>query len=341
MHPLAQGTRNRWRWAAPKHDEPPKTAGRPAGEGYTQSAANSEVAYGTIQSSTALERRDWVMTRFPRSLLRAGAMSPIFVGAIIWLGATPNAGPPGATKIGAPPAVSSSAPVPEGMVRIPGGTFVMGAHDPKASASDRAARRVVVAPYFLDRTEVTVRAYRACVARGACERPRKTSASCTYDMADPELPVSCVRWLDADGYCRANGQRLPSEAEWEYAARGPFSLRYPWTVGGIDCAHAITLTGENSGKSCSPAHPARTGGRMLGASAFGVLDLSGNLEEWVADWYAERLSPGQTPRAGSAHVLRGGGWQSPPSLARTTSRNWGSALEAGPNVGFRCAKDLP
>jgi formylglycine-generating enzyme required for sulfatase activity len=69
------------------------------------------------------------------------------------------------------------------------------------------------------------------------------------------------------------------------------------------------------------------------------MDLSGNVEEWTDDWYVESLGTGSAPRSGAAHVLRGGGWLSPPSMSRTTSRNWGSALEAGPNVGFRCARD--
>jgi formylglycine-generating enzyme required for sulfatase activity len=68
--------------------------------------------------------------------------------------------------------------------------------------------------------------------------------------------------------------------------------------------------------------------------------MSGNLEEWTADWYVDSLGPGPAPRSGAAHVLRGGGWLSPPSFSRTTSRNWGSSLEAGPNVGFRCARDI-
>jgi formylglycine-generating enzyme required for sulfatase activity len=72
---------------------------------------------------------------------------------------------------------------------------------------------------------------------------------------------------------------------------------------------------------------------------YGVMDLAGNVEEWTADWYTESMGRGPAPRAGSSHVLRGGGWQSAPSAAKTTSRNWGSAVEAGPNVGFRCAKD--
>ena len=83
----------------------------------------------------------------------------------------------------------------------------------------------------------------------------------------------------------------------------------------------------------------KVGSHPAGASTYGVLDLSGNVEEWTADWYVASVGRDPAPRAGAAHVLRGGGWLSNPSMAHTTSRNWGSAMEAGANVGFRCARD--
>jgi formylglycine-generating enzyme required for sulfatase activity len=95
---------------------------------------------------------------------------------------------------------------------------------------------------------------------------------------------------------------------------------------------------DNSQRSCSGKGPSRVGAHPGGASPYGVLDLSGNVEEWVADWYTETVSEA-SPRAGASHVLRGGGWLSAPSRSRTTSRNWGSVQEQGPNVGFRCARD--
>ncbi len=192
-----------------------------------------------------------------------------------------------------------------------------------------------MSPYWIDRTEVTVAAYAACVAAGACRRPARTSSACTYDGTEPDWPVSCVHWSDAEAYCHFAKKRLPSEREWEFAARGQSQTAYPWGSS-RSCAEALTLLSELSSRSCSP-NVARVGTHPSGASIFGVQDLSGNVEEWTADWYAESLGP--PPRAGSAHVLRGGGWMSPPSMARTTSRSWGSALEAGPNVGFRCARD--
>jgi formylglycine-generating enzyme required for sulfatase activity len=230
-------------------------------------------------------------------------------------------------------------PVPSqgGMLRLPGGRFVMGSANPRAPLNERPARSASVPPFWIDRTEVTVGAYRACVEAGACAPPARASATCTFDAGDADLPVSCVHWRDADAYCRHAGKRLPNEREWEFAARGTFATSFPWGWG-AGCTSAVTLINDQTGKTCAP-RPAKVGSHPAGASVFGVLDLSGNVEEWTADWYVEALGPGPAPRAGAAHVLRGGGWLSPPSMSRTTSRNWGSALEAGPNVGFRCAKD--
>lgn len=225
----------------------------------------------------------------------------------------------------------------DGMLRLPAGHFMLGSANPRAPANERPARPSTLAAFWIDRTEVTVGAYRACVSAAACDSPARTSAACTYDAGDPDLPVACVHWRDADAYCRFAGKRLPTEREWEYAARGGLSAPFPWGSS-ISCQNAVTLVNDVSAKTCA-ARPARVGTHPLGASLFGVQDMSGNVEEWTADWYVESHGPAAA-RAGSAHVLRGGGWLSPPSQSRTTSRDWGSAVEAGANVGFRCAKDL-
>jgi formylglycine-generating enzyme required for sulfatase activity len=229
-------------------------------------------------------------------------------------------------------------PTKDGMVRLPGGRFTMGSADRGAAPNERPAHLVSLAPFWLDKTEVTVAKYRACVDAHACGLPEKTSPSCTFDLGEPELPISCVAWKEADAYCRFVGKRLPREAEWEYAARGTARVRFPWGAF-PSCTYAVTLLNEATGRSCGKRHPAVVGTHPAGASVFGVLDLSGNVEEWTSDWYVESLAEGALPRAGSAHVLRGGGWLSPPSMSRTTARNWGSSIEAGPNVGLRCAKD--
>lgn len=226
----------------------------------------------------------------------------------------------------------------DGMAHVAGGKFTMGASDRKARANERPARVVSVPSFFIDRTEVTVGDYRSCVDGGKCKRPLRSSTSCTYDLGDARLPVSCVSWDMARTYCAAIAKRLPREVEWEMAARGPTPVRYPWGGATTTCQTAVTLVGEGTQKSCGKKGPLRVGSKPAGASPFGVLDMSGNVEEWVEDWYGETTSD-LSPRAGASHVLRGGGWLTAPSLSRTTSRNWGSVREAGPNVGFRCARD--
>jgi formylglycine-generating enzyme required for sulfatase activity len=238
----------------------------------------------------------------------------------------------------AAPVVRQAVTLKDGMLHLPGGRFVMGSSNSRAPANERPARPLVLQAFWIDRTEVTVGAYRACVDAGRCARPTKASATCTFDAGDPDLPVSCVHWRDADAYCHFAGKRLPSEREWEYSARGTLAVSFPWGSSPASCSSAVTLINDQSGLTCA-RRPARVGTHPSGASVFGVLDMSGNIEEWTADWYAESLGPSAAPRAGAAYVLRGGGWLSPPSMSRTTSRNWGSALEAGANVGFRCAKD--
>jgi eukaryotic-like serine/threonine-protein kinase len=237
-----------------------------------------------------------------------------------------------------PPAPSAVVPAKDGMLLLPGGRFTMGSADKTTPPNEHPPHAVTVDPFWIDRTEVTVGAYRACVERRACAPPAKSSASCTYDLDDPELPVSCVTWQDADAYCLFAGKRLPKESEWEFAARGFRGGRYPWGGQATSCFFAATLLREATGKTCTKGRPSRVGAHPMGASVWGVLDLSGNVEEWTADWYAETYA-GTSPRAGASHTLRGGGWLSSPSAARTTSRDWGSALEAGPNAGLRCARD--
>jgi len=236
-----------------------------------------------------------------------------------------------------------------GMFQIPGGAFTMGYDGPLPSEpNERPAHLVKVATFWIDGTEVTVGDMRACMDRGDCTARLGKGPLCTLGRSDPKLPVNCVPWHAADAYCRAVGKRLPSEAEWELAAGAGQRTRYPWGSVPPTCLLAVTLMTNFSGASCSPQGPAQVGTHPRGASPFGVEDVVGNVEEWVADWYADRyevepsLAAAPSPRGpafGVAHVLRGGGWMSRPRDARVTVRSWGSMNESGPNVGFRCAKD--
>ena len=265
----------------------------------------------------------------------------------------------------------------DGMIRLDGGSFLMGSEDADSIPADGEGpiRGVTIDPFYLDKYPVTNEEFaefiRASGYKTEAEifgwsfvfighlRDRGTEMQHPEGLrwwrrvegADwrhpegpgssmetrPNYPAVQISWNDAAAYCGWAGKRLPTEAEWEYAAHGTLPVAFPWG-GNSSCSNAITLINDQSAKSCAPS-PARVGSHPSGASVFGVQDLSGNVEEWTADWYTESVAPGPAPRAGAAHVLRGGGWLSPPSLSRTTARNWGSALESGPNVGFRCARD--
>jgi formylglycine-generating enzyme len=240
-------------------------------------------------------------------------------------------------------------PLQNGMLRIPGGEFVMGFEGgAPGEPNERPAHIVKVAPFWIDRTEITVEEMRGCINRGACNVRLGTGPLCTFGRNEPRLPINCVPWQSADAYCRVVGKRLPSEAEWELAAGGGRSRFFPWGTTQPNCALAVTLLNNRAGVSCSARGPVAVGTRPKGASYFGVEDMAGNVEEWVADWYADRYEVRPQPRPtmspsgpafGVAHVLRGGGWMSRPRESRVTARSWGSPNEAGPNVGFRCARD--
>lgn len=250
---------------------------------------------------------------------------------------------PSATEAPSPPAPS------EPMMRVPGGTFRMGSVAPRAQPNESPLHLVKIAPFWIDTTEVSVGAYRNCVARGACSPPTPSSSTCTYARGDPELAMSCVTFAMAERFCLAGGKRLPTEAEWELTARGSGTERaYPWGDDAPTCERAIAMRGEKTAEGCSADGPARVDPRR-GRSPYGVADLAGNVEEWVSDYYDDRYpaeTPGAVvdprgPRVGTAHVLRGGAWTSPRSGIRTTARSWASAIEQGPTVGFRCAKGEP
>jgi formylglycine-generating enzyme required for sulfatase activity len=154
-------------------------------------------------------------------------------------------------------------------------------------------------------------------------------------------PVVQVAYEDALAFAAWAGKRLPTEAEWEFAARGSLPPSFPWGPLEPTCRHAISRKGNSAADGCGEG-PAPVGQRPDGKSPFGLLDMAGNVEEWVSDYYDDRhvASASRDPRGAppsAAHVLRGGSWASPWRHLRVSHRNWGSSVERGPSVGFRCA----
>jgi formylglycine-generating enzyme required for sulfatase activity len=277
------------------------------------------------------------------------------------------------------------------MVLVPGGTFRMGsaAGDKEADPDERPARDVTLRPHCMGRTEVTVSEYEKCVSepRGgtACSAASDKVVSfglkpvdvlfwskfCNAGRKDAgDHPVNCVDWRQAAAYCAWAGGRLPTEAEWEHAARGGDGRKYPWgdeapsaerlNACGSECAAAGAALGRRDRKTMYSGDDgaeatAPVGRYPAGASPFGLLDMAGNVWEWTADAYgpydparadnplaeAPAPAPGQQGKGGSvARVIRGGHWlnagDKSPRAANRESRGEEKRLE---DVGFRCAAD--
>ena len=256
---------------------------------------------------------------------------------------------------------------PEGTVLIPAGTFIMGSAD--GEPREKPPHRVKLSAFCMDKTEVTVAAYRQCTKEArngvTCAAPG-TGTFCNGAAADREThPINCVDWTQADTYCRWAGAALPTEAQWEYAARGTDGRKYPWgntepgprllNACGSECramgerlgakGWKVMYDTDDGAESTSPV------GRYLeGKSPFGVLDMAGNVLEWVADWYGPYPPEGNTipedpkgPETSpeSRRVIRGGGWDSSTAAwVRAANRFWNVVSIRYNNVGFRCSRGL-
>jgi formylglycine-generating enzyme required for sulfatase activity len=214
------------------------------------------------------------------------------------------------------------------MVEVPAGELDMGAAD--GEPDERPVHRVRIGAFDIDSTEVTTEAYAECVRAGRCEPPSNFHEGCNGSGADvARHPVNCVTWKMADAYCRWRGARLPTEEEWEYAARGPESQTYPW---GNEAA---------ADKSCwnRPAGKPRTcavGTFPSDTSPFGALDMAGNVAEWTASPYCSY--GGQDCKAG-ARVIKGGSCDMKFDIwLRSSYRDFVEENERGYNLGFRCAR---
>lgn len=252
------------------------------------------------------------------------------------------------------------------MVRIRAGAFLMGSEEPDVLAALADCSReayghrcmptlfgnemprhpVNLSGYWIDRFEVRVADYERCVQVGRCEPRPSSEATKRFDA--PEQPVSRVTWNDAQTYCAYRGARLPTEAEFERAARGARGRRYPW--GDLFNARAANygrFGWDETDASDGFAELAPIGSFGAGMTPEGVYDLAGNVAEWVADRYSPSYEPGpatdpQGPGIGtsSARVVRGGSYGQAPFRLRGAARAFAEPSERRTTLGFRCARSL-
>jgi formylglycine-generating enzyme required for sulfatase activity len=222
-----------------------------------------------------------------------------------------------------------------GARRIAAQCFTMGSIS--GDADEMPAHEVCLAAYEIDSVEVTNEAYRRCVTAGAC---RLVDAQGGFD--EPRQPVVDVSWHDAGAYCRFAGKALPTEAQWELAARGPDGRRYPWGTA-IDCG-AANYGAWMECKDVNPGRPRAVGTTPRDVSPFGVRDLGGNVREWTRDWYeggyyarSPRQSP-EGPDEGTLRVVRGGSWFGYADNLRSSIRDAFPPSDRSGMLGFRCAR---
>lgn len=238
------------------------------------------------------------------------------------------------------------------VVYVPAGTFLMGASDEQVdwilnqswcSSCDKSLfesgqpiHEVYLDAYWIDKFEVTNGQYAQCVAEGACEAPSSSEAwqhSVYYDNIQfADYPVIFVNWYQAQSYCQWAGGRLPSEAEWEKAARGTDARYYPWG----NEAPTDQLINRNA------LGPAKVGSFPEGASPYGAMDMAGNVWEWVADWHDDgyySISPTNNPTGsgnGESRGVRGGGWSEYDINYLTSARSANYPDGTSEFGGFRC-----
>jgi formylglycine-generating enzyme required for sulfatase activity len=248
------------------------------------------------------------------------------------------------------------------LVYVPAGDFLMGSTQDEADAARKKCgsncekkwfdaevpqHKVYLDAFWIDQTEVTNAMYAQCVADGECEPPQKTRSHTRPSYYDDNLyadyPVIYVDWNQAGGYCKWASGRLPTEAEWEKAARGTDGRTYPWGEKDPDC-NLANYKGKNNGKDFCVGDTQAMGSYPQGASIYGTLDMAGNVWEWVADRYSDNYyasSPSENPQGpadGLVRVLRGGSWNYDTRFLPLAKREGGYPGIRLNYLGFRCAR---
>ncbi len=230
------------------------------------------------------------------------------------------------------------------MVLIPTGEFTMGRSDGNEE-NEKPAHQVFLDDYYIDKYEVTNEAYAACVADSVCAPPIELGSRARKEYYNSgnyrNFPVIHVDWEMANTYCEWRGARLPTEAEWEKAARGDREDNkfYPWGSNTVGCNFGNFVACKTD--------TTEVGSYPEGKSPYGVYDMAGNVWEWVADWYGfdfYKVSPQNNPtgpETGTYRVFRGGAWNSQSDDIRVTYRVRYYPFIESYNLGFRCAKSVP
>lgn len=229
------------------------------------------------------------------------------------------------------------------MVLIPEGTFAMGSPPVEGDPDETPQRTIYLTSYYIDLYEVSHGQYQNYL-KGIGSNAKLIIPVFMDDpslLTAENLPANGVSWDGANEYCKWAGKRLPTEAEWEKAARGERGLKWPW--GNSWTGNSANIQGEED----QFKYTAPPGKFERGRSPYGLYDMAGNVGEWVADWYdgSYYLSgPFKNPKGpenGKFRVYRGGSWEDVPANVRTAKRFQAAPHQTSAVIGFRCAKDGP
>lgn len=249
------------------------------------------------------------------------------------------------------------------MIFIPASSFIMGSPLGEGSDDEYPQPGVYLDAFYIDKYEVTNREYMKFVEATGDHYPEWMKPGSKYNIRTgsddyykklgdaltvPAHPVVGISWNDAVAYCRWVGKRLPTEAEWEKAARGTDGRKYPWgnsepDSGGFYRANWGEGSDHKVWKQDGYKYTAPAGSFPRGASPYGVMDMAGNVWEWCSDWYDETYygsGPDNNPKGpiyGTSRVVRGGSWSLSAYDCRCATRLSGTPTFSGYDVGFRCA----